>query len=124
MLVCQIINIITIITSNSNSNSSSSSSSSRRRLIIILLVYLFIYVFICLLFSDGFSLHIREGKSILKKGKGFRHHAHCVRTNLYFGASLQLLRVENNVEKARVWGIACKRNVVEEKKKAERPSLL
>ena len=72
MLVCQVINIITIITSNSNSNSSSSSSSSsRRRLIIILLVYFFIYVFICLLFSDGFSLHIREGNSILKKGKGF-----------------------------------------------------
>lgn len=93
MLVCQIINIIIIITSNSNSSSSSSS------LIIILLVYLFIYVFICLLFSDGFSLHIREGKSILKKKKGLRDHAHCVRTNLYFGASLHLLRVEIMLKK-------------------------
>ena len=79
MLVCQVINIITIITSSSSSSSRSRSRSRsrrrrrrrRRRLIIILLVYLFIYVFICLLFSDGFSLHIREGKSILKKGKGF-----------------------------------------------------
>ena len=83
MLVCQVLNIITIITSNSNSNSSS--SSSRRRLLIILLVYLFIYVFICLLFSDGFSLHIREGNSILKKGKGFSpSHSLCTNESVFW----------------------------------------
>ena len=81
MLVCQVINIITIITSNSNS----SSSSRRRRLIIILLVYLFIYVFICLLFSDDFSLHIREGKSILKRGKGFsRSRSLCTNESVFW----------------------------------------
>ena len=85
MLVCQIINIITIITSNNNNNSSSSSRRRRRRLIIILPVYLFIYVFICLLFSDGFSLHIREGKSILKKGKGFsRSRSLCTNESVFW----------------------------------------